>query len=1320
MYTLGIDIGYSSIKVSLLNSENKIKYSKYTLHKGRVKERLKELIYELIKIYKVEDIIFGAITGSMSNLLTKRGNIKFVNEVTAVVEGSIKTNKNVGSIIEIGGQSAKYITEFSEKDKSKIKIAMNSNCSAGTGSYLEEQISRLNLRLEEYSVYASRAKSIPRIAGRCSVFSKTDITHLLQEGVPVEDILMGLSYAVIRNYKGSVIKKLPIKTPLLFVGGVANNCGIIKALKELLNLKEEELIVPEHFTNVASFGAAIFAKENKFKINLNEIIDILKENNNENEEKSQLPRLETFGKNDSLNKHQLKNIKEENKKLNCYLGIDVGSTSTNVLLMNKKKEVIDYRYLKTYGKPLEAIKNGFLEFKNKYKDKVNILGVGITGSGRYAIGKIIGADVIKDEITAQAKAAVTIDSTVDTIFEIGGQDSKYISIEDESVKDFQMNKICAAGTGSFVEEQSKKFNIPINEFGDLALKGESPINLGERCTVFIETSIATNLSMGANINDIASGLCYSIVKNYLDRVVGKKKIGNKIFLQGGIAYNQGIVNAFRCLTGKEIYVPKFFSVTGALGAAILAKEEMYEEKSKFKGFEISIDENDNRQDVKPKINKFSDNVEKFIFEGYKDEIDPKKETIGIPRALFTFAMFPMFYTFFKELGFNVILSNGSNEKTIKDCQKYSLSETCYPVKLINGHVKELVDKKVDYIFFPDLYTADHPSSKSRQNYGCAYMQSAYKIIDRAMELKKQDIKLLSPTMAFNLGKEFMMKSFSKLGQTLGKDSKETMYALQMGMKSLDGFKKKIEENSKKVIKEIKSGEKIFVIVSKIYGVADPVLNISVPDKLINMGYKVIPFYYLPEVDIFKEHPNMYWPFGQHILEAAKVIKKYENLYAIFLTHHGCGPDTVLTHYFREIMKKKTYLNIEVDEHSSLVGVVTRVEAFINSLSKIQNDNKETILSANKKTNIKTNIKTKIREIKDKREIYVPNLYPYSQIFQKILVKQGINAKVFLKADESSIDIGRKYTMTNEYFSLTAILGDVFKKVKELKGRKENIAIYIPQTEGTEVEGQYSRIIRTKLDEEGFYDVDIVSPFIEDLILEKEENVELIYLGLLAGDIVRIANVNHRDEYLNRIFYLVENNTFTIDELKELSKEIYEKLKGIKSEKRILAVGEATVLYNDFLNNGIVKSIEQKGHRVITSPLSETMWLMWKDFEKNKGNDEIIIKRLNKFKEYINDISNELLNESPFERDLEKLALIADETMGYYAGANGRYREGKISGDIKNIDGIITVTSMYENTGIVLNAVHRENETSKPIINLVFDGNKNENDRTKLESFLYYI
>lgn len=1329
MYSIGVDIGYSSIKLTLIDETDRIIFNKYRMHKGKIKESLLDILREMSTVLDPDKAVSVAITGNGAGFLGSNGEIKVVNDVTAVIEGAMAESPKIGSIIDIGGQNARFITGI--RDKSRIQISMNSNCSSGTGSFLEEQMSRLDLNLTDYSYLVKKAKSIPRIAGRCSVFAKTDITHHQQEGVPVSDILLGLAYALVRNYKGTVIKKLSLEKPILFSGGVAFNGGILAAFKDVLALSREDFVFPQYLGCVGALGAATIAREEGHSITVDRLISLC-ENSVETVSQGDgviLPKLSSYGNGDSADKHTCREIFSEKGPVECYLGIDIGSTSTNLVLIDKDTEIIHYKYLRTLGDPVSTVQKGFQQIAEEIGDKIKIIGVGATGSGRQLIGKIVGADVVKDEITAQARAAVRIDGDVDTVFEIGGQDSKFISVEDGGVVDFQMNKICAAGTGSFIEEQAKKFGIPIERFGEIALRGEDPISLGERCTVFIETSIASSLARGAKLEDIVSGLCYSIVKNYLDRVVGQKKIGNKIFFQGGLAHNQGVINAFKAITGKEIIVPPFFSVTGAYGVAVLTMEEMVGRKTAFKGMDLYT-ENLATQGLTEasqadKSNQFDENVAKMVFYDY---IPPKsdKKTIGIPRALFTYGMFSMFNAFFKELDLNVVLSEPTDEGIIALGQEYAMDETCYPIKLITGHVASLMKRKVDYIFFPDLVTVDHPGSPSRKNYGCAFMQLAFKIMNQTMELDKKGITLLSPAITFHLGKESIMGSFMKIGAQLGKSPEQTRVAVESGLAAALRFEERMEENGKIATSQLRPDEIAFVLVSKIYGVADPVLNMGIPEKLAGMGYKVLPFYDLPEGDISKEHPNMFWPFGQHILEPAQLIRKHPNLYAIFLTHHGCGPDSIFSHYFREEMKGKPYLHVEIDEHSSGVGIITRIEAFVNSLKNIGTDTALPVQAyLDSLEHKETNIVPSLANLREGKTIYLPCQYPYSNIFEETLEKRGLNVQTLPPSSKASIEAGRKFTITEEYFSLTALLGNVFTKLNGMeKGEIGRSAFFIPQNEGAETDGQYSRLLRTKFDEEGFEDVDIVSPYWEDLLCIDGKNFEELCLTFLAGDMVWCAPQKSREKHLNTITELIKNDNLNLERLRAVAQEIASELEKESFSKTILAVGETSVLFDDLLNNETFKNLEEKSHRVLYSPFGETMWMMWRDYaDQNKNKQpELMEQRLRDLKQKIVVISEALSAWSPYEKDPDELVRVANRTLGYFSGAHGRYRQAKQLCSSTKIDGVITAASIYENTGIALGMLQKsfEGKEAKPVLNLTFDGNGNENDRIKIDSFIHYL
>ena len=514
------------------------------------------------------------VTGSNTEALLEQDSaIPSLGDIPAIVEGVRWIIPQVGSVIEIGSQGARFITDLQSRAP---QFAVNEHCAGGTGSFFEDQMSRVGCKLEDYSSLVEQAQSVPRLSGRCAVFAKTDIIHRQQEGAATPDILLGLCYAMIRNYKATIVRRLPVCKPVVFCGGVTCNTGVIRAIREVFGLTEEELIVPEFARYEAALGAALKASGS---FTLRQLNDSLDRTLTTHHMVGTLPKLELRSGTSLAEPNATKIIPESG----CALGIDIGSTSTDLVLVGADGELVDFQYLRTAGDPEGAVRKGLARIRQRFGD-IRFTAVGVTGSGRARIGKRIGADAVRDEITAQAKGAAHWVPEVDTVFEIGGQDSKYISIQNGEVVDFQMNKICAAGTGSFVEEQAARMGIPLAEFGPLALSSEHPASLGERCTVFIETAIASASAEGISRADIAAGLCHSIVQNYLHKVVGSKTVGQHIVLQGGVDYNPGIVAAFQSAYGDRVQVSPVFSISGAYGAALLAQEAVGDAPSRFVGF----------------------------------------------------------------------------------------------------------------------------------------------------------------------------------------------------------------------------------------------------------------------------------------------------------------------------------------------------------------------------------------------------------------------------------------------------------------------------------------------------------------------------------------------------------------------------------------------------------------------------------------------------------------------------------------------------------------------------------------------------------------
>lgn len=1333
MLSLGIDLGYSAVKVAFVDATGRIRHCAYEYHKGKIAETLRAMLEVGARACGAQDAVLGAVTGSGAALLAGSGLAQAVNEVAALVEGGVRLVPQAGGIVEIGGQTAKYATGFTATEKSRVEVSINSNCASGTGAFLEEQVSRLGLSIKDFSLQARQASSVPRIAGRCSVFAKTDITHHQQEGVPVADILQGLAHAVVRNYRGAVMRKLPVQCPLLFAGGVSRNEAIVEAFRVILHLSTQEFVTHEHAGMAAAIGAALLARERGLSLHLAGLLsatDAQRMPASVDQDSSDLMPLAGFGRDDAVGKHDIPNRSSCPDAPVCFLGIDVGSTSTNLVLADANDRVLAYQYLRTAGDPVGTVRTGLGALAQTVGPSTTVAAVAVTGSGRHLIGRLVGADVVRDEITAQARAAVAIDPKVDAIFEIGGQDSKFISITDGVITDFQMNKVCAAGTGSFIEEQAAKLGIPLEAFGPMALDAPSPVPLGERCTVFMETAVAAHLARGTSLPDIAAGLCYCIVRNYLNRVVGQRSVGQKIFFQGGLGHNQGVVNAFRAVTDAHITVPPFFSVTGAYGAAILAREEMAirPAPTNFKGFDLKNNPEGRGvaacESTAGSQARFDQRLGELMFAGYDDTPDPARKTVGIPRALFGFGMYPMFAPFFKELGLNVLLSHPTSEETVRLAQEYALDETCYPVKLVNGHVADLIARKVDYVFFPDLFTVHHARSRARRNYGCAYMQIAFRLVRQAMDLTGKGIGLLAPTIAHSLGPQFMRDSFMEIGRQLGASDQAAGLALTRGMESYRAFEGKLGEHARETLASLDPGKKTFVLVSKIYGVSDQAMNMGIPGRLMDMGYEVVPFAYLPKTDIFSQHPNMYWPFGQHILEAARLVKHHPGLYAIFLTHHGCGPDTVLSHYFREIMGDKPYLAVEVDEHASRVGVITRVEAFVRSLERAAPRSAGRIGPMAVPDEPATHMVPGLSRLAPGTTVYLPQAYPYADLIRERLASKGYDARLLLPTSRASVDLGRRHTVTNEYYSMAALLGDVLATLRQNGEGGGKRAVVVPQNEGAEADGQFARFVRAKLDAEGFGGVGVVSPFLEDLAEAADEDVQMFFSCMVLGDVALAAPRTDRARVLAEAACLLREGRESAETLAALARSVRHDLPAGIGSKTVFALGEPLVLYNDTLGDDTLRRLEDAGHVVQRAPLAECLWLLWSDhLDAAKPEDATRLgRRLDDLAALITLVSDSLGARSPYAADLPSLRHAADAALGRYAGAFGRYRAARALTPPATADGCITLASMYENTGISLGILMREHspETAIPLLQLTFDGTRNENDRTKVDAFLYYL
>lgn len=1285
MNGIGLDCGNTTVKLVLLSPTGELLWSKTAAHRGSAIPAARRLLGELLQW---DSGVCGCpvvLTGSAGErLLEICPGLSNLGDIPAIHRGVILLAPETRSVIEIGSQSARFLTGLGSE--LPPQFAVNEHCAGGTGSFFEDQMSRLGLRIEDYSNLVAQAESIPRLSGRCAVFAKTDIIHRQQEGIPTPDILLGLCYAMVRNYKAVIVRSLPVERPVALCGGVAQNAGVVQAVKAVFGLEEEDLIIPDPFLHAAAVGAALAAQEAE-TCSMGELLASLC---------GQPAAADQLVRRSPLSQPAGVSLTDPASSgviplEGCALGIDVGSTSTDLVLMDPDGGLIDFQYLRTAGDPEGAVRRGLEHLRERFGE-LPLLAVGVTGSGRERIGRLIGADAVRDEITAQARAAVHWVPDADTVFEIGGQDSKYISLQGGQVADFQMNKICAAGTGSFVEEQAARMGIPLEEFGPLALTAQAPVELGERCTVFIETAIQSALAQGVSQAEVAAGLCQSIVRNYLHKVVGSKPVGRRIVLQGGVAYNPGIVAAFRQEFGDRLTVSPCFSISGAFGAALLALETA-EGPSRFHGFTGQGEES---PALSPEVQRniaFYQRGPQLLLEGYDPAPVPRRKTVGVPFALMIHKFFPMANAFFRHLGYNVLLSPPTNEEIIRLSQQTAQAETCYPVKLIHGHMAWLAEQGVDYIFLPSIHTMKHETSRVEHNYGCVYMQTAPRLAARALRLEERGITLLNPVFDLDFGQEAMASAMLGLGKQLGIPKVRCLPALMSGAQAVRRHTAAVEKQGRDLLASLGPEDKVLVLITRNYGLSDPVLNMGIPRLLLERGYKVLTLSHLPahDLDLSADHPNLYWPFGQHILSGAKLVAHHPNLYAVYLTNHGCGPDTTLSYLFRQEMGDKPYLHIEVDEHFSPVGVITRIEAFLQSL---ESRPVRPLPEGFRLTAVPSH-PTAVATAPDRARgpLYVPDLPPFTPYLLDYFHRaHGLDARA-MPLGGRSLALGRAETSSKEYLPFPALLGGILDIAHREAGPFQAL---LPATQGAEADGQYPWAAEAVLRRRGLERVTLAAPVLERLP-ETALDPDLLLRAILTGDVLLCAPPDRRME-------LEPAHIPTWKELETLAQGI-----GAipPSGRTLAAVGEPFTLFA--LHDGVLATLEQENWRLLRAPLGEYLWFLWRDAGSSLSGP---------WAKRMADLGPLLGARNSFSPDLEALREEADRLLPGFAGANGRYRIAKALELGRRSSGVLTLAPRYENTAALLDMTGALEGI--PHFHLAMDNDWDEGAWSRLNSFLYYL
>ena len=969
-YNLGIDICSTTAKLVLMNGD-KIVYQKYQRHLSRVRQAALEMITEMQQIVNV-DRLSVTISGSAGMGVANGAGIDFIQEVYATGEVVYKLAPDTNVVIELGGEDAKVIFYDGGVDE-----RMNGTCAGGTGAFIDQMAVLLDMTAGEMDAASLKATQIYPIASRCGVFAKTDIQPLLNQGAKKEDIAASIFQAVVNQTITGLIQGKKISGKVMFLGGPLYYCkGLQKRFYETLKLTEETAVFPDYALYSVAMGAAMHAEKSK-EITLNELIDKL-ENSAQNETVSndRLPALfasdsEYYEFIDRHNKATVAHKSIEEYRGKAWLGIDCGSTTTKLALIAEDKSILYSYYSSNKGNPVEVLRNQLGEIYNHCGDRIEICGSAVTGYGEELIKHAFHIDEGLVETIAHYTAAKHFQPDVDFILDIGGQDIKCFRIKNGAIDSIMLNEACSSGCGSFIETFAKAMGYAISDFAVLGLKAKAPVNLGSRCTVFMNSSVKQSQKDGASVEDISAGLSVSVVKNAIYKVIratSPDELGKKIVVQGGTFYNDAVLRAFEKEIGTDVIRPSIAGIMGAYGAALHSMK--FEKSSILRPTDLLMFNHSSRttrckgcaNQCHLTINKFADgktfisgnqcekglgvtnttelpNIhawKRSYLESLKPSENAKRGKIGLPLALSTFEFAPLWYTMFSELGFSVHFSKLSNRATYERGQFTIPSDTaCYPAKIMHGHVLQLLDDDITNIFYPGItYNIDEHAGDN--HYNCPIVAYYSELLQGNIEELK-DVNYLYPYLDINNQKSMvktLLPCLQKLDRSINKY--ELAAAIRKAFVAYEKYKADLRCEGEKALSFARAnGNRIMILAGRPYHI-DPEIGHGIDKLATSLGFVVVS-----EDSVAHLAPVQYvnvldqWTFHARLYRSARYATMHDDVELVQLVSFGCGVDAITTDEVRSILEDngKYYTQIKIDEITNLGAVKIRLRSLLGALEE---------------------------------------------------------------------------------------------------------------------------------------------------------------------------------------------------------------------------------------------------------------------------------------------------------------------------------------------------------------------------------------------------
>ena len=1267
-YRAGIDIGSTTIKLVVLDDKDQILYGEYMRHGAHIQETLTKLLEEANKL--LGDCKFKLkITGSGSMSLGKALGIEFIQEVSAVATALQKIAPQTDVAIELGGEDAKIIYFKDGMDE-----RMNGVCAGGTGSFIDQMAALLQTDAKGLNDEAVNYKQIYSIAARCGVFAKSDIQPLINDGASKADLAASIFQAVVNQTISGLACGRPIRGCVAFLGGPLHFLPELKkAFIRTLKLTPENIVDSENSHLFAAMGAALEAEENGPR-DLKSLINALKKGIAMHFEIKRLEPLFADEKEyqEFVNRHNQDVVEKAeltSYKGNCYLGIDAGSTTTKMALIGEKGELLFSYYTNNQGNPIEAAKNGLRLLKEQMPADARIVRSCSTGYGENLLKSAFSMDEGEVETIAHCEAASFFEEKVDCVLDIGGQDMKCIRLADGIVDNIMLNEACSSGCGSFIENFAVSLGYTATEFAKEALFAENPVDLGTRCTVFMNSNVKQAQKEGASVADISAGLAYSVIKNALFKVIklgSAEELGKHIVVQGGTFHNHAVLRAFEKITGMNVICPDISGIMGAFGAALLARKHYPSDNTaqdeikragqvqNFSTSMLSLDEmialEYSSSTVRCQgcenhcmltINKFSGNrrhisgnrCEKGLGEkvttkapnmvefkrnrifGYDplNENEAYRGIIGIPRVLNIYENFPFWATFWKKLGFCVVISPFSDRKIYEMGMESIPSESeCYPAKLAHGHVEWLIQNGVKTIFHPCVFYERQEVDGAQNHYNCPIVVSYSENLKNNVEsVTKGEVKYLRPFIAFTSETTVADRMVRVCEEEWQISEKEVRQAVSLAWQEQLKAKQDIREEGKRLLAKMQEeNEKGIILTGRPYHI-DPEINHGIPEMIASYGFTVLTEDSIPE-EFEPKRPlrvTDQWVYHSRLYTAAEFVCGYDNLELVQLNSFGCGLDAVTTDQVYEILQQnnKLYTVLKIDEVNNLGAARIRIRSLLAAMEirKKRGIHAKTEVEAYQRTEFTKQM------FEDKYTILAPQMSPiHFEILEPVCKKHGYNIEVLDNDNRNAIDVGLQYVNNDACFPSITVVGQIMDAVLSGKYDTDKLAIIMTQTGGCCRASNYVGFIRRALEKVGLSHIPVISlnangmeknegfKFTPGLLLDAAKAI--VYGDLLMRCLYRVRPYEDKKGSADRLHQ--EWREICIDSLvNPKTKHKYKKVcQGIVNafdnlpiweelkKPRVGIVGEILVKYMPLANGNLVKLLESEGAEAVVPDLMDFM------------------------------------------------------------------------------------------------------------------------------------